>query len=201
MRDRYGIDPIQMIDFKGLKGDTSDNISGVPGIGEKTAIALLNQYRSIEEIYEHLDEVTPPRAQKALRENREIAMHSKRMATIIHDVPVTLNLDACEVQDYDHQAVVTLFQELEFRSLIDRLPEQIGAADDAAAKDSGPEAQYAIVRTEAELKRWVAQARKAPLLAVDPGDLRPRSDDLRDRGLCAGVRAGRCYLCPGASRR
>ena len=83
VRDRYGIDPEQMVDFKGLKGDASDNISGVPGIGEKTAIQLLNQYATIEAIYEHLDDVTPPRAQKALRAHRDEALHSKRMATIV----------------------------------------------------------------------------------------------------------------------
>ena len=87
VRDRYGIDPIQVIDYRGLKGDTSDNIPGVPGIGEKTAVKLLNRYRSIEEIYDDLDAVTPPRAQKALRANEDLARHSKEMATIRHNAP------------------------------------------------------------------------------------------------------------------
>ncbi len=170
VRDRYGIDPIQIIDFKGLKGDTSDNIPGVPGIGEKTAIKLLNEYRTVEEIYERLDEVKPARAQKALRENREQALHSKRMATIAHDVPVQLDLDAAQVQDYDRGAVLQLFQALEFRSLIDRLPETVGGAAavlSAEGREPAVETHYEVVRTAAALRGWVDRARRAPLLAVD----------------------------------
>ena len=176
VRDRYGIDPEQIIDFKGLKGDASDNIPGVPGIGEKTAVALLNQYRSMEEIYAHLDAVKPARAQKALRENREIALHSKRMATIEHDVPVALDLDAARraLGDYDRERVVKLFMELEFRSLIDRLPEA-AAAQGADALSASPEGApsmpdvdgYTVIRSPAVLKAFVERARAAPLVAVD----------------------------------
>ena len=167
VRDRYGIDPEQMVDFKGLKGDASDNISGVPGIGEKTAIQLLNQYATIEAIYEHLDDVTPPRAQKALRAHRDEALHSKRMATIVHDVPVTLDLDAARAQRYDQAKVLALFQELEFRSLIDRLPEQRDGEGASAEPEPLPETRYALLRTAAALQRWLKRARTAPLLAVD----------------------------------
>ena len=168
VRDRYGIDPPQMIDFKGLKGDASDNIPGVPGIGEKTAVKLLNQYPTIEAIYDHLDEVTPARAQKALTENRAAAFHSKEMATIRHDVPVEIDIDGAELQDYDRGTVVELFRNLEFRSLINRLPE--AGPRKGVAPRSGEEAaidhDYEVLRTAEELRAWLDTTASAPLIAV-----------------------------------
>ena len=174
VRDRYGIDPIQMIDFKGLKGDPSDNISGVKGIGEKTAISLLNKYATIEEIYEHIDEVEPARAQRALIAGQAEAEHSKKMATISHDAPVDLNLSAAQVEEFDRVAVTNLFEELRFHSLIGRLP--FADKDIESAKDDGmslaspaevPNINYEIVRTERDLKGWVKKAKRADLLAID----------------------------------
>lgn len=166
VRDRYGIDPPQMIDFKGLKGDASDNIPGVPGIGEKTAVKLLNQYPTIEAIYDHLDEVMPARAQKALAENREIAFHSKEMATIRHDVPVELDIDGTELQDYDRNAVIELFRDLEFRSLINRLPEA-GPRKGLAARSTEEIANdYKVLRSTDELRAWLDAAAGASLVAV-----------------------------------
>ncbi|MEE9277048.1 MAG: 5'-3' exonuclease H3TH domain-containing protein, partial [Dehalococcoidia bacterium] len=220
VRDRYGIDPIQMIDFKGLAGDTSDNIPGVPGIGEKGALLLLSEHRTIEEACSELDDEIPKiermqkdrsqkrkesrkkakaldpetgeteqakkeraekeeeekaidaalrlklRTLKALRDNQEIALHSKQMATIRHDVPVELDLEAAKVHDYDHAAVLELFQELEFRSLIDRLPAPAEGEKATAAGDA-VETHYEIIRTVKALKAWLQKARKAPLLALD----------------------------------
>ena len=157
-----------MIDFKGLKGDASDNIPGVPGIGEKTAVKLLNQYPTIEAIYDHLDEVTPARAQKALTENRAAAFHSKEMATIRHDVPVEIDIDGAELQDYDRGTVVELFRNLEFRSLINRLPE--AGPRKGVAPRSGEEAaidhDYEVLRTAEELRAWLDTTASAPLIAV-----------------------------------
>ena len=163
VRDRYGIDPIQIIDFKGLVGDTSDNIPGVPGIGEKTAVKLLNEYNTIEEIYDHLDDVMPKRAHKALAENEEIARHSKMMATIRHDVEIELDLEAAEVQAYDRQKVMELFQELEFRSLIDRLPEQSLGEEYVASEEIATE--YETVRDEKVLATWVQRLQAADRFA------------------------------------
>ena len=166
VRDRYGIDPIQIIDYKGLKGDTSDNIPGVPGIGDKTAVKLLNEYRTIEEIYDDLDNVTPPRAQKALRENEGLARHSKEMATIRHDVPVTIDVEAAALAHFDEAPVVELFTELEFRSLIDRLADWPASGRTPTPQDEAP-VDYEIVTTAAQLDRWLDRARAADLLAVN----------------------------------
>lgn len=123
IHERYGLKPRQIIDYKGLVGDSSDNIPGVRGVGAKTATQLLQKYGSVEAIYEHLDEVKSPRFRKALEEGRGDAFLSKHLATIVTDVPVELDLDACRVTGYDRDRVTALFRELEFRSLLERLPQ------------------------------------------------------------------------------
>ena len=120
---KYGIKPEHIADLKGLKGDPSDNIPGVPGIGEKTAVRLIQQFGTMEEIYAHIDEVTPPKLQALLRENEAIARQSKELATIVTQTPVTLNLDDCQISHYDRHQVAELFRELEFASLLPKLPE------------------------------------------------------------------------------
>lgn len=121
--ERYeGLVPAQLADLRGLKGDTSDNIPGVKGIGEKGAITLLNQFGTIAGIYEHI-ELVPNRYKKILAEQRDAAEFSKRLATIVIDVPVALSLEDCAINHYDKQQVVRFFQSLEFgQSLISRLP-------------------------------------------------------------------------------
>jgi len=120
---KYGVDPEQIADFKGLVGDPSDNIPGVPGIGEKTAVKLLLQFGSIDQIYAHIDEVTRPKLQALLRENEALARQSKELATIVTQTPVSLSLDDCRVSHYDRHRVTELFRELEFSSLLPKLPE------------------------------------------------------------------------------
>ncbi|MFN3761768.1 MAG: DNA polymerase I, partial [Anaerolineae bacterium] len=126
VRARYGgLSPAQLRDFKALVGDKSDNIPGVSGVGEKTATELLRKYGSLEEIYRHLDEVTPPRYREALEKNRDAAFLSQQLATIRTDLPVRLNLEECTVRHYDRARVTELFRRLEFRSLLDRLPASV----------------------------------------------------------------------------
>ncbi len=120
---RYGIKPEYIADLKGLEGDPSDNIPGVPGIGEKTAVKLIQKFGTVEEIYAHIDEVTPAKLQTILRENEAIARQSKQLATIVTQAPLTLDLDDCHVSHYDRQQVAELFRELEFASLLPKLPE------------------------------------------------------------------------------
>ncbi|MGC8839021.1 MAG: DNA polymerase I [Anaerolineae bacterium] len=122
VRERFGLAPRQLVDLKALVGDKSDNIPGVPGIGEKTATRLLQQYGSLEGIYEHLDEVEPPKVREALAGFREEAFQYRRLVTIAQDAPVTLDLERCRTGQYDVERVKALFRELEFRSLLDRLP-------------------------------------------------------------------------------
>jgi DNA polymerase I len=118
---KYGVTPAQIPDLKGLEGDTSDNIKGVPGIGRKTAVKLLQQFGSVEGIYDHLDNVTPEKLRQILTEHQADARQSLKLATIVSDVPISLNLETCQVSAFDREKVVALFRELEFVSLLPRL--------------------------------------------------------------------------------
>ncbi len=126
VRERYEFEPEQLIDFKGLKGDPSDNIPGVPGVGEKTAISLIKEFGNIENLYKKLEKSEVKdmleSLKKKLLENKEQAIFSKKLATIRYDVPIKFNLEDCRVESYSHQEVIRLFQELDFKSLINRLP-------------------------------------------------------------------------------
>ena len=116
-----GVNPKQIIDYKALVGDASDNYPGVSGIGPKTAVELLNQYGDLKTIYKNLKKIKPLLAQK-LKDGQDNACLSQKLATIVTKVPLKLNLKACLVHDYDHQKAVKLFEELEFKSLINKLP-------------------------------------------------------------------------------
>ncbi|WP_027308207.1 DNA polymerase I [Caloramator sp. ALD01] len=122
IREKYGFDPIKIIDLKGLMGDTSDNIPGVPGIGEKTAIKLLSEFGSIENIYENIDKITAKKVKENLINNREQAFLSKKLATINKNVPISFNLNEMNIENYDYQKVMAIFEELDFKSLINKIP-------------------------------------------------------------------------------
>lgn len=120
IKERYGLEPEQIVDFKALKGDPSDNIPGVPGIGEKTAVQLLQKYRTLKNIYNNLDSIKES-IRKKLENNEEQALFSQKLATIECNVPIKFNLDKSLVKDYDKNMVISLFKELGFKSLINRL--------------------------------------------------------------------------------
>jgi DNA polymerase-1 len=123
--ERYGLRPDQMLDYKALKGDTSDNLPGVPGVGEKTASSLLQQFGTLDALYERLDEVKG-KLRERLATHREEAFMSREVGRIVTDLPVELELDSARTGRYDRRAMAQRFRELEFRSLIDRLPPTIG---------------------------------------------------------------------------
>jgi len=157
VRQRYGFEPAQIVDYKALVGDTSDNIPGVAGIGQKTATKLIQQYGSLEAILEHVDEL-PPRVRANLTEHRDLAVQSKFLATIVTNAPVTLDLPSTRALDYDPERVLALFRELEFFSLVDRLPRR---AD--------------VTATTAALSVGAPTARPAPVVAplMDDGGASP----------------------------
>ncbi|MCX5725731.1 MAG: DNA polymerase I [Candidatus Saganbacteria bacterium] len=121
---RYGLLPEQIADLKALKGDQSDNIPGVPGIGEKTAVELLKEFGSLKNIMNNMDKIESPRIEKLLKENIEKAILSKKLATIITEVPIEINFGACERKEIDWEKVLPLFEELEFKSLIKKFGER-----------------------------------------------------------------------------
>ena len=117
---RYKMTPTQFIDLKGLMGDKSDNIPGVPGIGEITGIKLIKEFGSIENIIENID-LLKGSARKKIEENKELAIMSKKLSTIIRDVPIDFDLEKLEFGDYDKLRLIEVFNELNFSSLISRL--------------------------------------------------------------------------------
>ena len=130
--ERFGLRPDQMIDYKALKGDPTDNIPGVPGVGEKTAAKLVAQFGDLDSLYARVDEVKPEKLRDKLVEHREPVFRGRELTTIVRDLPVTLDLEAARLADYDRDTVLRLFREYEFRTLIERLPAMSG--EDPAAK-------------------------------------------------------------------
>ena len=133
IHERFELVPGQMIDYKALKGDPTDNIPGVPGVGEKTAAKLIREYGTLDALFERLDEVKPDKLREKLAEHRESVFMGRSLSTIVRDLPVEFDLDAARLTDYDRETVIRLFREFEFRSLIERLPAMTGeSAGDAA---------------------------------------------------------------------
>ena len=124
--ERFGLRPDQMIDYKALKGDPSDNIPGVPGVGEKTAAKLIREFGDLEGLLARLDEVTPPKLGDKLREHVDQIRMGRELSTIVRDLPVDFDLESARLGDYDRDTVVRLFREYEFRTLIERLPPMAG---------------------------------------------------------------------------
>ncbi len=224
--NRYGLKPPQLIDFKALKGDTSDNVPGVKGIGEKGATQLLQQFGSVESIYQHLDEVTPARAKNALEANRDMAFLSKDLVTIRTNLPLKVTWDQCAVHSYNRSKVEALFDELEFKSLRNRLPQgsetknapaapagpqQMAMFGEEEAKGKRPEAgsqeqaaeskkpsitKTMLVDTEQALKALIGELKKAEVIAFDTETT--STDPLRADlvGISLSVREGEGYYLP-----
>jgi len=122
VRQRYGFEPPQLIDFKALRGDTSDNIPGVPGVGDKTAAKLVQDYGTVESLLQKVDELPEGRLKKALKENADRVRLGKRMVTIVRDVPIELELEKARWTRYDYDRARRVFDHLEFRQLLTRFP-------------------------------------------------------------------------------
>jgi len=130
VKERYELEPEQIVDLKALCGDASDNIPGVKGVGPKTAKDLLKRFLTVERIYSQLDKAMKKGEVRAavgkkLADDYEEAMRSKKLAKIVTDVPIKLSWRACRLEDYDKAKAVKLFKELGFKSLIDKLPNDV----------------------------------------------------------------------------
>jgi DNA polymerase I len=122
VRQRYGFEPSQLIDFKALRGDTSDNIPGVPGVGDKTAAKLVQDYGTVEALLERIDELPEGRLKTSLKANEDRVRLGKRMVTIVRDVPVELDLEKARWTRYDYDKAREVFDRMEFRQLLSRFP-------------------------------------------------------------------------------
>jgi DNA polymerase-1 len=164
---RYGFGPERIPDYKALVGDTSDNIPGVPGIGEKTATNLIQQFGSVEEIIANLDSVTPPRAKNAIEANLDVLRLSKRLATIVRDLEIEPDLGHCAVDNFDRDQVIELFRELEFRSLVNRLPEPAVKDGNAAPVIERPAPVRTTVLSDEDLQAVASRIHETKQYAFD----------------------------------
>lgn len=169
INERYGLTPEQFVDYKALLGDNSDNIPGVPSVGEKTAIKLMQEYGSVENIYAHLADLTP-RLRQALTDSVDQVERNRRLCRIVTDIDNLLyDAAACRIAEYDRSAVVALFTELEFRSLIRELPETTSAKS-GPAEASPLEAKESVHREgeSGQLALFAADNDEPRLVHVDP---------------------------------
>lgn len=174
LAERYsGLTASQQPDFKALLGDNSDNIPGVPKVGEKRAIGLLTEYQDLEGIYEHLDEVKPPSVKDSLGDHRERAFENRILMTIDRNAPVEFDAEASRFGGFQRQSVVDLLTELEFFTVIPRIPagDSEGSHGDqvtsGAVSDKKPDTDYQAVRTHEQLDAMIAALEETGSFAFD----------------------------------
>ena len=190
VEQKYGIEPERLADLKALAGDVSDNIPGVPGIGEKTATKLLQQYGTLQGIYDHIEDITPGRLQVMLREYRAQAFQSKELSTIVKDVPIKLDLKTCQVSHYDRDEVARLFQELEFINLLSRLPQMKGDGSRPSAVESH------IVNTTAALEELAGQLEKAQEFTIEVETTSEKAVNAGLVGMAVSPSPGEAFYLP-----
>ncbi len=157
VKERYGIKPKQIIDLLALSGDTSDNVPGVPGIGEKTAMELIQNYGSAEEVLKNVEKIPGKKRQENLKNNVELAMKSKELVVIDTKVPIQLDLKSSKFDGPDKEKLLELYKELEFSKLREELLE----------KTEEVETDYRLINSSDELPKLVQKLNKVKNLSID----------------------------------
>jgi DNA polymerase-1 len=213
--EKFGIPPELIIDYLALLGDKSDNIPGVPGVGEKTALGLLQGIGGLDDIYARLDEVAGLAFRGAktmapkLEEHRELAYLSYKLATIKTDVAMDLALDELHNGDPDDSALLALFKDMEFKTWIKELEnpdtapvskaeQNTSSAEgtDSAAETPEIQRDYQTVLTQQQLDSWVAKIKSAPLVAVDTETTSLDYMQAKLVGVCVAVEPGQAAYIP-----
>jgi DNA polymerase-1 len=208
VRERYELDPDQLIDLKALIGDSSDNIPGVKGVGEKTAVKLLKEYQTLDAIYSNIEQIET-RFRNKLEADRENAYLSRTLGQIKTDVTIAFDLKACRAAGYDRDGVLELFRVLEFRSLMDRIP----GADVAAG--AGQMSLFAtssetvhdmsrdvvVVETLAGLEQLAKRLSKAKHIAFDVETTSTDAMQANLVGISLAVETGKGYYLPVGHNR
>ena len=153
----YGFEPVKFVDVMGLSGDTADNIPGVPGVGEKTAVSLVQEYGSLEGVFEHLEEIKRKKLKENLSASREAALLSQKLVTIDRHVPVTVGTDQLRLGEPERDALADIFRELEFRDLWDRF----------SSRKKEIKTKYSLCLSLADLKTLVAEIKNRGLVSID----------------------------------
>lgn len=196
VREKYdGLSPEQLVDFKGLAGDASDNIPGVSGIGEKTAITLLNKFGTLDALYEEIkkndfaernkkEKIIRPKVLENLIEQEENAFLSRRLGRIVTDISINFNLEDARMRDYDRSKVLEVFRELEFKNLLNKIPEahqqsksgqrslfnqskKVSASFSLEEKNAQNGVSYQLIKTNDQLTRLIKTLKKQKIFAID----------------------------------
>ena len=192
----FDVRPNQVVDYKALVGDTSDNIPGVKGIGAKTAAKLLNEYDTLDNIYANIDSIKGATGKK-LAEGKDSAYLSQNLARIVTDAPITLNLDACIAHDFDPNPVLDMFRALEFRSLTNILMERLGDSADIEEPESQLKpTETVVVRTQAQLDELVEKLSAAKLISFDVETTGLDKTTAELVGICLAVKPPVGYYIP-----
>jgi len=201
VEEKYGFGPEKFVDYKALKGDPSDNIPGVTGVGDVSAKNLIINYDSVENIYKHLDDITGSLKTK-LEVGKESAILSKRLSKIVCDIPLKLNLEKCCTHDFDRQKVFTLFSELGFKSLLNRLPkEQLQQGlftEDEPKKDKIhiEEADYIVITEEKDLEKLAKSFAKEKIISVDTETTSQVAMEAELVGISLSKKEGEAFYIP-----
>ncbi len=210
--EKFGIPPDRIGDYLAMVGDTSDNIPGAPGVGPKTAVKLLEEFGSLEEILERAQEISGKRARESLTENAEQVRLSRKLVTIQTDVPVELDLDALKVRDPDRERLRQLFLELDFRRLSERFTgpaeggaegagEGAGAEEGRDGGDGGDAASYHLVTDPGDVPGLVERIREAGFLSVDTETTSQDATRAELVGISLSLSPGEAFYLPLAHRR
>jgi DNA polymerase I len=203
VKQKYGVAPAQIAGLKALKGDPSDNIPGVPGVGEKTALKLMQQFGSIEQLLARLDEIEPLKLKDKIKENLAVLKQSLVLATIVKETPVRLDFDqCCQLSRYDRNKVVELFRELNFNTLVAKLPaSEVEPLPLMASpsEDKKIETKYQTINGQEGLDALIKSLNGMDSIAISTAgsNLSPMSSAIV--GMALSAREGEAYYIPVTS--
>jgi DNA polymerase I len=166
--ERFGIRPDQMVDLLALMGDSSDHVPGIPGVGEKTALKLMQQWGTLDDVFQHVEEITPVSLRDKVRQNRALAMLSRELVTLRRDAPLTIDLAELKPGMFETQELAGLYQELDLKSLLASLREQSGL-DQIAGSDVGNRVTRTdrVITSAKELAEIVAVLQRQERISID----------------------------------
>ncbi len=199
--EKFGIPPEQIPDYLALIGDSSDNVPGAPGIGPKTAVKLLQEYGSLEEILARAEDVTGKRARESLIEHADLVRLSKRLVTIQTDVPIDLDLKELKVHEPDRERLRKLFVELEFRRLIERFTGPGEGDGESVAVHEDIPTEYVVVNRAGDVGELIDRIREVGAVSVDTETTSQEATRAGLVGISLSFKAGEAFYLPLAHRR
>ncbi|MEE9544043.1 MAG: DNA polymerase I, partial [Rhodospirillales bacterium] len=201
VREKFGVGPEKVVDVQALAGDSSDNVPGVAGIGIKTAAELIREYGDLDNLLARAGEIKQPKRRRNLTEQADVARLSRTLVTLKDDVPVEVPLADFAVKEPDREALLKFLDAQGFKSLIGRVKSRFGREGRAAAESVAAAAEYELVREAAALRRWIAAAGEAGVVAVDTETTSLNAVEAKLVGVSLAVAAaGRACYIPLAHR-